>query len=99
MLGPTLLRKVDLDDAYTRIWVSLKEITYVALLITKEQKEEDNIVGLNLSIPMGYVEFSTLFCAETETFKVMVNNTMASRHEAPKHPLEKLVDEPEVHPR
>ena len=34
-LGPTFLNKVDLADAYMRIWVRLEDIPSVALLVLK----------------------------------------------------------------
>ena len=54
-LGPTFLNKVDLADAYMRIWVSLEDILSVSLLVPKATPEEDQLVGFHLSIPMGYV--------------------------------------------
>ena len=54
-LGPTFLNKVDLADAYMRIWVRLEDIPSVAFLVPKATPEEDQLVGFYLSIPMGYV--------------------------------------------
>ena len=54
-LGPTFLNKVDLADAYMRIWFRLKDIPLVAFLVPKATPDEDQIVGFHLSIPMGYV--------------------------------------------
>ena len=71
-----------------------KEITSVSLLIPKEWKEEENIVGFHLYIPMGYIELVPFFCAATETAKYIVNNTMDSRNEAHEHPLDQLLDTP-----
>ena len=34
-LGPTFLKKVDLADAYMRIWVRLEDIPSVAFLMPK----------------------------------------------------------------
>ena len=38
-LGPTFLNKVDIADAYMRIWVRLKDIPYVAFLVPKSTPE------------------------------------------------------------
>ena len=54
-LGPTFINKVDLADAYMRIWVRLEDIPSVAFLVPKATLEEDQLVGFHLSIPMGYV--------------------------------------------
>ena len=48
------------------------------------------MVGFHISIPMDYLESSTFFCADKETVKDMVKNTMASSKMATAHPLEKL---------
>ena len=64
-LGPTLLNKVDLADAYMRIWVRLEDIPSVAFLLPKATPDEEQIVGFHLSIPMEYVESAAFFCATT----------------------------------
>ena len=40
-LDPTFLNKVDLADAYMRIWVRLEDIPSVAFLVPKATPEED----------------------------------------------------------
>ena len=62
-LGHTFLNKVDLADAYMRIWVYLEDILSVAFLVPKATPDEDQLVGFHLSIPMGYVESAAFFCA------------------------------------
>ena len=54
-LGPTFLKKVDLADAYMRIWVRLEDIPSVAFLVPKATPDEEQIVRFHLSITMGYV--------------------------------------------
>ena len=53
-------------------------------------------MGLHLSIPMVYVESLPLFFSVIETFKDMVNNTMAYIHASPDLPLEQLDDKTTV---
>ena len=60
-LGPTFLNKVDLADAYMRIWVRLEDIPSVAFFVPKATPEESELVGFHLSIPMGYVESAAFF--------------------------------------
>ena len=50
----------------------------------------------HISIPMVYVESLPLFFSVIETFKDMVNNTMAYIHASPDLPLEQLDDKPTV---
>ena len=82
-LGPTFLNKVDPADAYMRIWVRLEGTPLVAFLVPKTTPEEDQLVGLHLSIPMGYVESAAFFCATTETVKDRTLDTLSMRHTAP----------------
>ena len=91
-LGPTFLNKVDLTDAYMRIWVRLEDIPSVAFLMPKSTPEEDQLVGFHLSIPMGYVESATLFCSTTKTIKDCTLDTLSTRHTPPPHHLEDLAD-------
>ena len=91
-LGPTFLNKVDLADAYMRIWVRLEDIPSVAFLVPNETSEEDQLVGFHLSIPMGYVESATFFCATTETVKDRALDTLSMRHTAPPHHLENIAE-------
>ena len=41
-LGPTFLNKVDLADAYMRIWVRLKEKPSVVFLLPKSHQKKTN---------------------------------------------------------
>ena len=75
-----------------RIWFGLEDILSVAFLVQKDTPEEDQLVGFNLSIPMGYVESTAFFCATTETFKDRTLDTLSTRHNAPLHHLEDLAD-------
>ena len=90
-LGPTFLSKVDLADAYMRIWVRLEVILLVAFLVSKATPDEEQLVGFHLSIPMGYVESAAFFCATTETVNDRALDTLSMRHTAPPHYLENLV--------
>ena len=68
-LYPTYLCKVDLADAYMRIWIQVEDVPSVAFLILKETATEEQIFGFHLSIPMGYMESVAFFCTATETVK------------------------------
>ena len=60
-LAPTFLKKVDLSDAYMRIWVQIEDIPSVAFLVPKATPDEEQLVGFHLLIPMGYVESDAFF--------------------------------------
>ena len=68
-LGLTNLCKVDLADAYMRIWIQVEDVPSFAFLILKETATEEQIFGFHLSIPMGYMESVAFFCTATETVK------------------------------
>ena len=91
-LGPTFINKVDLEDAYMRIWVCLEDIPAVAFLVTKDTPDEEQLVGFHLSIPMGYVESAVFFCETTDMVKDRTLDTLTTRHTAPIHHLEDLAD-------
>ena len=54
-IGTTFLNKVDIADAYMRIWVRLEDIPLVAFLVPKATPEDNQLVGFHLSITKGYV--------------------------------------------
>ena len=47
-LGPASLNKVDIEDAYMRIWVRLEDIPLVAFLVPKATPNEEQLVGFHL---------------------------------------------------
>ena len=91
-LGPAFLNKVDLADAYMRIWVCLEDIPLVAFLVPKSKPDEEQLVGFHLSIPIGYVESAAFFCATTKTVEERTQDTLSTRHTAPSHHLQDLAD-------
>ena len=52
-LGPEYLCKVNLEDAYIRIWLLLEDVTSVDFLIMKEIEDTDHIVGVSPLDPHG----------------------------------------------
>ena len=63
-LYPTYLCKVDLADAYMRIWVQVEDAPSVASLIPKETATKEQLVRFLLSIPMGYMESVIYFAPQ-----------------------------------
>ena len=89
-LGPTFLNKVNLADAYMRIWVRLEDIPLVKFLVPKATPNEEQLVGFHLSIPMCYVESAAFFCTTNDTVKDRALDTLSMRHTAPLYHLENL---------
>ena len=54
-LGPVYLGKLDLSDAYMRIWVMAEDTPSVAFLLPKKQPEEKQLVVFHLSLTMELV--------------------------------------------
>ena len=59
--------RLDLADAYMRLWLNLEGTPSVALLIPKKSSEEEQLVGFKLYIPMGYTDGAPYFCIAIET--------------------------------
>ena len=55
-LGPTLLSKFSLADAYMCIWVWLGDMPDVLFLAPKKKDSNPQLMGFHLSISMGHTE-------------------------------------------
>ena len=75
-LVPVYLRKLDLLDAYMRLWVFLEYVPSVTFLVPKRAKTETKSVVFHISIPMGFNESSPFFCMTIETSLYLSNNTI-----------------------
>ena len=79
-LGPVYLEKVDLADAYMRLWVRLEDTPSVAFLLPRKRPTDEQLVGFHLSLHMGYVDSVPYFCMSTETMEDIANTYMDGRH-------------------
>ena len=64
-IGPVYLSKVDLVDAYMRLWANMDDILPIAFLIPKKTPSDTQLVGFHLSLPMGYNGSAPYFCMAT----------------------------------
>ena len=87
-LGPVYLRKLDLADAYMRLWVRMENVPSVAFLIPKKTLSDTHLVGFHLSLSMGYIDSAPYFFMATETVADLAKNSIYQRGQAGKHPLE-----------
>ncbi len=85
--GPPLLMKVDLADGYYRVPLSPEAALELAVVLPPDNTG-DNLIGIPLSLPMGWGLSPPYFCAFTETGADLANNLIASPHAIPPHPLE-----------
>ena len=91
-LGPFYLGKVDLANAYMRLWFCLEDTPSVLFLVLQKKPNDAQLVVFHLSLPMGYVYSAPFFCMSTDKIVGMANVYMGNRHHAPPHPIDKLVD-------
>ena len=71
------------------MWMLVPEedVLLVAYLIPKRVPTDNQIIGFNLSLPMGYINSAAYFCMKKNTIADLSNFTILERHEAPPHPL------------
>ena len=94
ILVSVYLEKLELADAYMQLLVRLKVTPSVAFLGTRKKPTDEQLVGLHLSLLMGYVESTPFFFVSMETIEDMANAYMDDRHRSPLHSLEVLADAP-----
>ena len=78
-LGPFYLRKVDLADAYMRLWVCMEDISFLTFLIPKKRSADTQLIRFHLALTMVYINISALFCVTTGTAADMSNNAILWR--------------------
>ena len=54
-LVPVYLSKVYWGDAYMGLWVRMEDVPSVAFLIPNKNPRNLQLVGFNLSLPVGYL--------------------------------------------
>jgi hypothetical protein len=84
--GPPLLAKIDLADGYYRVPLSPSAALELAVVLPGDGPY-NQLLGLPLSLPMGWTYSPPYFCDFTETATDIAN---ASLHhtDLPPHPLE-----------
>jgi hypothetical protein len=84
--GPPWMAKLDLADGYYRVPLSpLASLTLAVVL--PGDGVHTHLIGLPLSLPMGWTHSPPYFCAYTETVTDIANATV-NHTSLPKHPLE-----------
>jgi hypothetical protein len=92
--GPVHMAKVDLSDAYMRIWLRLADLPKLAFVVPPHPSNPEPLVGFHLSLPMGFVESALYFCASTETAADLISHFWGLADLAPAHPLEQFTIPP-----
>jgi hypothetical protein len=90
--GPVYMAKVDLADGFYRLWLASRDIPNLGAVFPTHDDEEP-LVALPLTLPMGWVSSPPYFCAETETVADLAN-AIPNNTDLPTHPLEHLANTP-----
>jgi len=90
--GPVHLLKLDLSDGYYRVRLSPEAALELAVLIPGDTPNS-SLVGIPLSLPMGWAQSPPYFCAYTETAADLANNALG-RPIATPHRLEEESQRP-----
>ena len=75
--GPVFLSKIDMSDAYMRVWVRPEDVLKLAFVVPPHADDTETLIGFHLSLPMGYVESAQYFCTTTETVADLANSNWA----------------------
>ena len=86
-LGPVFMAKTDLSDAYMRVWLNIIDVPKLAFEIPPIPSDPEPLIGFHLSLPMGYLESATYFCAVSKTVADLANQKRDIRQ---LHPLEEM---------
>jgi hypothetical protein len=86
--GPPLIAKLDLADGYYRVPLSSNAALELAVVLPPDGQSEP-LIGLPLSLPMGWQQSPPYFCAFTETCADLANTQVASN---PTHPYAYVLD-------
>lgn len=88
-LGPVFLSKVDITDGFHRAWLEASNTPKLAVVFPSRENEEP-LVGLPLTLPMGWKELPPHFCAATETVADIANQELQRHTTFPAHWLDDL---------
>jgi hypothetical protein len=70
--GPPLMAKIDLSDGYYRVPLSPEAALELAVVLPPDHAG-DNLIGIPLSLPMGWAQSPPYFCAFTKTVTDIAN--------------------------
>eukprot|EP00957_Ditylum_brightwellii_P174844 13312302-Ditylum_brightwellii.AAC.1 len=85
--GPVFMSKVDLADAYMRVWICLEDVPQLAFIVPRHDSDPKSLVGVHLSVPMEYIESAPFFCATTEMVADLANSSWIHNLRFPESPL------------
>jgi len=92
-LGPVCLSKIDISDGFYHIWVQAEDIPKLGVILPTREHEEP-LVGLPLTLPMGWRESPPWFSSATETVADLANDTLSRSGPQLAHRLEDVSETP-----
>lgn len=87
--GPVYLCKIDIADGFYRIDLEAATAPSLAVILPHSHDEQP-LVAIPLSLPMGWVESAPYFCSATETIADLANNNI--HQSSTPHQLDALAD-------
>jgi hypothetical protein len=88
------MAKVDLSDAYMRIWLQISDLPKLAFVVPPHPSDPKPLIGFHLSLPMRYIESTPFFCTTTETAADLIYHSWKFSSLALAHPLECFTSPP-----
>lgn len=86
--GPPAMLKFDLSDRYYRIRLSLEAALELAVILPGARPDQ-HLVGIPLSLPMGWAYSPPYFCSFTETAADVANEALSTQQPPTyQHPIE-----------
>jgi hypothetical protein len=86
--GPPLIAKLDLADGYYRVPLSASAALELAVVLPSDGSPEP-LIGIPLSLPMGWLHSPPYFCSFTETVADLANAIHAPQ---PTHPFHYVLE-------
>ena len=74
--GPVYMCKIDISDGFYRVGICPEDAIKLAILFPCRESEEP-LIGLPLTLPMGWAESPPAFCTATETSTDLANTMIA----------------------
>jgi len=96
--GPVYLSKIDIADGFYRLGIRPDDAPRLAVLFPTKPGEEQ-LVGIPLTLPMGWLESPPAFCAMTETTADLANAVLDGKMDpivTTAHRLDKVSETPET---
>jgi hypothetical protein len=96
--GPPLMAKIDLTDGFYRVPLSLEAALELTVVLSSDGASGP-LIGIPLSLPMGWAHSPPYFCAFTETSANLTNQHTILGTPFPPHALEATLQTTPYHPK